>query len=157
MKLKDWKYRIWLRINIFGILGYDPKSVFSVRSASHLYHVMKSSKRRRQFSCEPWQVWILRLAICNQGAKYGIKSASNTKMWHQKQHQHQNLASKAAPTPKYGINTSLQRVACAASLKPGAAKKEQHLTKLPGGRSDKLEIVTLPNFGVIVTFNSSGR
>ena len=99
----------------------------------------------------------LRLAICNQGAKYGIKRASNIKIWHQERQQHQNVASKAAPTPKYGINTSLQRVACAASLKPGAAKKEQHLTKLPGGRSDKLEIVTLPNFGVIVTFNSSGR
>ena len=105
-------------------------------------------------------VWQFAIRGQNMGSresvtpKYGIKSASNTKMWHQKQHQHQNLASKAAPTPKYGINTSLQHIASAASLKPGAAKKEQHLTKLPGGRSDKLEIVTLPNFGVIVTFNN---
>ena len=79
---------------------------------------------------------------------------SGGKIWDQERQQHQNVASKAAPAPKYGIDTSLQRVACAASLKPGAAKKEQHLTKLPGGRSDKLEIVTLPNFGVIVTFNN---
>ena len=106
-------------------------------------------------------VWQFAIRGQNMGSrepvtpKYSIKSAGNTKMWHQKQPQHQNLASKAAPTPKYGINTSLQHIASAASLKPGAAKKEQHLTKLPGGRSDKLEIVTLPNFGVIVTFNSS--
>ena len=37
------------------------------------------------------------------------------------------------------------------------ANNRQHLTKLLVGRSDKLEIVTPPKFGVIVTAYNSGR
>ena len=43
------------------------------------------------------------------------------------------------------------------ALAPQEAGNGQHLTKLLVGRSDKLEIVTPPKFGVIVTANNSGR
>ena len=102
MKLKDWKYRTWY---FWANKLRSKVCIFSKKCKSSI-HVMKSSKRRRQFSCEPWQVWILRLAICNQGAKYGIKRASNIRIWHQERQQHQNVASKAAPTPKFGVKSS---------------------------------------------------
>ena len=43
------------------------------------------------------------------------------------------------------------------ALAPQEGSNRQHLTKLLVGRSDKLEIVTPPKFGVIVTVYNSGR
>ena len=62
----------------------------------------------------------------------------------------QNMGSKERPAP--GSSASMQRAPAAQEGGNG-----QHLTKLLVGRSDKLEIVTPPKFGVIVTAYNSGR
>ena len=58
---------------------------------------------------------------------------------------------------KYGIKraTSTRQQCINAAAQEGG--NGQHLTKLLVGRSDKLEIVTPPKFGVIVTAYNSGR
>ena len=63
----------------------------------------------------------------NMGSKYGIKRATST--------------------------SALMQFA----LAPQEAGNGQHLTKLLVGRSDKVEIVPPPKFGVIVTVYNSGR
>ena len=58
---------------------------------------------------------------------------------------------------KYGISSRLECINAAGFRAPRRWQSTQHLTKLLVGRSDKLEIVTPPKFGVIVTAYNSGR
>ena len=62
---------------------------------------------------------------------------------------------------KYGIkratSTRLECINAAGFRAPRRWQSTQHLTKLLVGRGDKLEIVTPPKFGVIVTAYNRGR